>query len=322
MQVLPFLLLAPAIALSADNGIISDTPKGFDRQYNKLYEVYRDGGQKAFQATIGEYRIPEAWFVETFGQNKGPQLEEQYTKQYEKFSRLTLQRLQSIVVIAPVVHSNTPGFFPLSEYQGWQDSPGYFPFPDYHLNTHLLAASATAISFDPPVMPLKPIPPILRFMIDYPSGPTNLGAGGTTQFSPFRLSMDAFIYLDGKFRFIGMNGSPFWGQAGVSNIKTSSPCVKSIKHLIYVNPDDKIIDRVEPNYPDEARRRHLIGHVDLLIEVALDGSVKKVDVANMCEPLLADSAKKAVMQWRFRPFTNCGKPVEVQIGETLYFPPG
>ena len=166
---------------------------------------------------------------------------------------------------------------------------------------------------------------------------------------PPQIYTDSFIFLDGKFRFIGMNGRGFWdptkvqppNDSTVSNRSAvtdlSNLCRKDVKQITIWYPEDQIIHRVDPVYPDEARKKLLEGDVYLRLEVAKDGSVKTADYTEGCEidpsgaynrfyvggpgcdPLLVGAAKIAVKQWRFKPFTNCGKPVEMQVREVVHF---
>lgn len=58
--------------------------------------------------------------------------------------------------------------------------------------------------------------------------------------------------------------------------------------------------RVDPNYPDMARRMNVIGSVQLQATVRADGTVKEVHVVGG-HPLLAEAASRAVMQWHYQP---------------------
>ena len=62
----------------------------------------------------------------------------------------------------------------------------------------------------------------------------------------------------------------------------------------------KILKKVEAQYPAILKRRGIGGTVRLKVTVRADGTVKDVDVLGG-NPALADSADKAVRQWRFAP---------------------
>lgn len=59
------------------------------------------------------------------------------------------------------------------------------------------------------------------------------------------------------------------------------------------------IHRVEPDYPPMARAQHIEGTVILDVEIAEDGNVANIEVVSG-NPLLAQSAVRAVRQWRYQ----------------------
>lgn len=64
--------------------------------------------------------------------------------------------------------------------------------------------------------------------------------------------------------------------------------------------DRKIVKKVEAQYPSILKRRGIGGTVRMKVIVHPDGSVKDVEVLGG-NPALADSAEKAVRQWKFAP---------------------
>jgi TonB family protein len=60
----------------------------------------------------------------------------------------------------------------------------------------------------------------------------------------------------------------------------------------------KVVKRVEAKYPDILRKKNIGGTVRLKVIVKADGSVKNVEIVGG-NPILADSAKTAVSQWKF-----------------------
>ena len=62
----------------------------------------------------------------------------------------------------------------------------------------------------------------------------------------------------------------------------------------------KVKTKVEPQYPELARRMNIIGVVKLQITVASNGTVKSAKVIGG-HPVLADAALNAVKQWRYEP---------------------
>lgn len=71
--------------------------------------------------------------------------------------------------------------------------------------------------------------------------------------------------------------------------------------------------KIEPEYPELARVARLEGNVILQAIVHADGSVGSVEVLRTNRPNMGfeDSAVDAVKQWRYKPATQNGRPVEV-----------
>jgi len=79
-----------------------------------------------------------------------------------------------------------------------------------------------------------------------------------------------------------------------------------------------LIHDVTPQYPPEAGRARIEGTVVLLAVIGTDGSVKDVRLESGL-PLLAQAAIDAVKQWRYKPYTVNGEPVEVDSQITINF---
>jgi TonB family protein len=62
----------------------------------------------------------------------------------------------------------------------------------------------------------------------------------------------------------------------------------------------KAKSRVQPEYPDLARKMHLSGTVKIQVVVAPNGMVKDAKVVGG-HPVLAGAALDAVRKWRFEP---------------------
>jgi TonB family protein len=79
-----------------------------------------------------------------------------------------------------------------------------------------------------------------------------------------------------------------------------------------------LVHRVEPDYPDGARKAHLEGFVVLDIVVGRDGSV--VGMRPVSGPdVLAQSAMDALRWWKFQPYRVNGKPVVVKTTVAVEF---
>jgi TonB family protein len=77
---------------------------------------------------------------------------------------------------------------------------------------------------------------------------------------------------------------------------------------------------VAPKYPRSAERRNISGWVEVVFTVALDGSVKDVQVINS-QPgdTFVNAATNAVEKWRFEPVVENGETVEKRAGARMMF---
>jgi TonB family protein len=80
----------------------------------------------------------------------------------------------------------------------------------------------------------------------------------------------------------------------------------------------KLIHKVEPIYPLQARMQGISGTVRVEVTIAEDGSVSDVKQTRG-NPLLAVAASYAIRQWRYTPFLLNGKPQTVQKGISVMF---
>ena len=71
-----------------------------------------------------------------------------------------------------------------------------------------------------------------------------------------------------------------------------------------------LVSKIEPVWPEEAKKKHIAGVVLLHVVIAKDGSVKSVEPVRG-DPLLVQAAVDAVKQWRYKPTLLNGVPVEV-----------
>jgi len=70
-----------------------------------------------------------------------------------------------------------------------------------------------------------------------------------------------------------------------------------------------LVSRVEPTYPERARRAGVQGLVELDVVVGPDGSVTGVDVVRGLPFGLSDAAASAVRRWKYRPARGKNGPV-------------
>jgi len=74
----------------------------------------------------------------------------------------------------------------------------------------------------------------------------------------------------------------------------------------------KVLRRVEPRYPEIAKRMNLGGVVKVIAVVAADGKVRKVEPVGG-SPLLVDAAQAAISQWKYAPGPESREPVELHF---------
>lgn len=79
-----------------------------------------------------------------------------------------------------------------------------------------------------------------------------------------------------------------------------------------------LIRRVEPSYPPLARQIHREGQVELHAIISTDGTIQSLQIVNG-DPLFLQSARDAVLQWRYYPTVLNGQPVEIETYITVIY---
>jgi TonB family protein len=80
----------------------------------------------------------------------------------------------------------------------------------------------------------------------------------------------------------------------------------------------RLVQHVDPVYPEEARAAGVEGTVTLQIVIGNDGSVTSADPVEG-NPVLWRAAADAVKQWKYQPTLLNGQPVEVQTTVPVRF---
>jgi TonB family protein len=92
-------------------------------------------------------------------------------------------------------------------------------------------------------------------------------------------------------------------------------------HFVRLKPElaESLLDqRIEPDYPEAARRAHIQGSVVLETLIGANGRVQQISPVSG-NPDLAGAATAAVRQWRYKPFTVDGKKVPIRTQVIVTF---
>lgn len=97
--------------------------------------------------------------------------------------------------------------------------------------------------------------------------------------------------------------------------KQFNPLMGLVEQLDILN--GKALDLPKPDYPYEARQRHLVGTVVVVVEIDEKGKV--LSASDICDglPFLKEAAVKAALKARFSPTLVSGQPVKVR-GTIVY----
>jgi len=111
-------------------------------------------------------------------------------------------------------------------------------------------------------------------------------------------------------------------QASVETTSTgiTAPIQGSVRP-VQVSPEvaeGLLRDRIEPEYPDAARRARVQGSVTMDTIIGADGKVQQVTAIGG-NPQLADAAAAAVRQWRYKPYVVGGRKVAVRTKVNVMF---
>ena len=76
--------------------------------------------------------------------------------------------------------------------------------------------------------------------------------------------------------------------------------------------------KVDPEYPADAKEKHIEGTVVLNVDIDGEGNVGRVELVSG-HPILAPAAMDAVLDWRYRPLVLNGAPVPVETTVQVQF---
>lgn len=119
----------------------------------------------------------------------------------------------------------------------------------------------------------------------------------------------------------GMEGGVVGGVLGGTGNGPAPPPKPQPKGPVRVGGNVKrpeLVHKVEPQYPPLARQTRVKGNVVIDCVIDKQGNVTQAKIISG-HPLLVQSALAAVKQWKFKPTTLNGQPVDVAMTVTVQF---
>jgi TonB family protein len=243
-----------------------DSAEGFRQQLEDLISSYKSGDQIAFRAELDALAIPNAndWIASHFSPADVPNLQRDYPLSLTGF----LRHITWVVENA-------------AHLPGWEMvvKPSELPSPPapsgLEAGIPVLSQSTTVENF--------------RYGPAHPEDP------------PDRSWVNSFVYLEGRFRYVG-GTYPFWAEA-LQRLRRPESIPGNFHQA-------RLIHRVSPNYPKEARKQHIEGLVRLQVLIDKKGKTRVLKTISG-DALLTEAATKAVQKWRYEPTFLNGQPIEV-----------
>jgi TonB family protein len=135
-----------------------------------------------------------------------------------------------------------------------------------------------------------------------------LEAGSTKQ---IKVDLMALPYnpsnLSVQVAEVVVEGGDKWGPGELTAPRPVHP--RTSKNIGPVDTRPSILNRVRPNYSEEARRRHIIGSARLELKVGADGVPTVTDILSRLPAGLTRQAVRAASLMRFKPAMRNGAPV-------------
>jgi TonB family protein len=98
--------------------------------------------------------------------------------------------------------------------------------------------------------------------------------------------------------------------------ETPTPVVRQVSFAALT-----VVKKVDPVYPLSGHGARSSGTVVVMATIAKDGNVKDATLVSSPDASLSAAALNAVRQWRYKPYTINGEPVEVNTRISLAFKP-
>ena len=126
----------------------------------------------------------------------------------------------------------------------------------------------------------------------------------------------------GPIAFGLVNANPTRAESAARNAATQQSEQPTAAHAsVHASKEEMtalVLKKVPPEYPEAAKKAHIKGHVILKAIIGKDGDVENLQIVSG-PPELAPASIEAVKQWKYRPYLQQGKPVEVETEIDLNF---
>ena len=119
-----------------------------------------------------------------------------------------------------------------------------------------------------------------------------------------------FLFLFSLLNFGWLHAQDTLSVDAVATMPVCSPKNPDVKVCASA---PKVLSRMNPSYPDEARKQRKEGTVILGATVTREGSVTGIHVVKSVDKDIDRAAVDAVSQWKFDPGQYEGKPVDVEL---------
>jgi len=169
---------------------ISNSPQGFQQQYQRAWTAGRTGINDKAEELMGEFALPDGWFDVTFGPDVGPGLKQQYNGEFAQFKRQMLFVGLLNLLVKRGLPSESEGKY-LTVETKLEDKQS--PLPSAHAPPQSSLPLPAALEFETQV--IRPASKQPRMMV---SSWANL-----------------YVYVDGRFRFAGRGAYPFWNPPNI-----------------------------------------------------------------------------------------------------------
>jgi TonB family protein len=109
---------------------------------------------------------------------------------------------------------------------------------------------------------------------------------------------------------VALGAAPSWAGTKKKPVRYDKETMK----------EPKVIHKVAPQYPADAKEEGVQGTVVLDALIAEDGSIRETTVKEGADARLVEAARTAVAQWRYEPVKDeDGHPIEVLFTVTINF---